>query len=120
VKTDITAFIIIYSIMAKRGKAYRAAREKVSATTKYPLAEAVALTKEVSVSKFVGAVELHIKTGANPKYNDQMVRGTVVLPHGTGKTVRVAAFVADDKRDEATAAGADLVGNQEILEAIQN
>lgn len=106
--------------MAKRGKAYRAAREKVSATTKYPLAEAVALTKEVSVSKFVGAVELHIKTGANPKYNDQMVRGTVVLPHGTGKTVRVAAFVADDKRDEATAAGADLVGNQEILEAIQN
>ena len=88
--------------MAKRSKAYRAAKEKVSSTTKYPLVEAVALTKEVSISKFTGAVELHVKTAANPKYNDQMLRGTVVLPHGTGKTVRVAAFVSDDKRDEAT------------------
>ena len=105
--------------MAKRSKAYRAAKEKVSSTTKYPLVEAVALTKEVSISKFTGAVELHVKTAANPKYNDQMLRGTVVLPHGTGKTVRVAAFVSDDKRDEATNAWADLVGNQEILEAIQ-
>lgn len=102
-----------------RGKAYRAAREKVSATTKYPLVDAVALLKEVSITKFVGAVELHVKTSANPKYNDQMIRGTVVLPHGTGKTVRVAAFVSDDKRDEAVNAGADLVGNQEIIDAIQ-
>lgn len=102
-----------------RGKAYRAWREKVSSTEKYELAEAVRLVKEVSYTKFVGAVELHVKTGANPKYNDQMLRGTVVLPHGTGKTVRVAAYVADDKRDEAKAAGADLIGNQEILEAIQ-
>lgn len=102
-----------------RGKAYRAGREKVSSTQKYQLTEAVKLVKEVSYSKFTGAVELHVKTAANPKYNDQMLRGTVVLPHGTGKTVRVAAFVADDKRDEAKAAGADIVGNQEILEAIQ-
>lgn len=106
--------------MAKRGKAYRAAREKVSPTTKYPIAEAISLTKEVSISKFVGAVELHVKTAANPKYNDQMLRWTVVLPHGTGKKVRVAAFVSDDKRDEAKNAGADLVGNQEILDAIQS
>lgn len=102
-----------------RGKAYRAGREKVSSTEKYELTEAVKLVKEVSYTKFAGAVELHVKTAANPKYNDQMLRGTVVLPHGTGKTVRVAAFVADDKRDEAKAAGADLTGNQEILEAIQ-
>lgn len=105
--------------MAKKGKAYRAGREKVSSTEKYEISEAVKLVKEVSYSKFVGAVELHVKTAANPKYNDQMLRGTVVLPHGTGKKVRVAAFVSDDKRDEAKAAGADLIGNQELIEQIQ-
>lgn len=67
-------YYYIFISMAKRGKAYRAAREKVSPTTKYPIAEAISLTKEVSISKFVGAVELHVKTAANPKYNDQMLR----------------------------------------------
>ena len=100
-----------------RWKKFIEARAKVSATTKYPLDEAVKLVKEVSYSSFVWSVELHVKTLANPKYNDQMIRGTVVLPHGTGKTVRVAAFVAEDKRDEAK--DADIVGNDELLEAIQ-
>ena len=86
--------------------------------TKYPLADAVKLVKEHSYSKFVWTCELHVKTAANPKYNDQMMRGTVVLPHGTGKTVKVAAFVSDDKREEATAAGADMAWNAEILEKI--
>jgi len=63
-------------------------------------------------------MELHIDTNADPKYNDQALRGTVVLPHGTGKTIRVAAFVSDDKRDAATAAGADIVGNTEIIDAV--
>lgn len=103
-----------------RGKKFKEARAKVDSTTKYPLTEAVKLVKEVSYSKFDGSVELHIKTAANPKYNDQMIRATVVLPHGTGKTVRVAAFVADDKKDDATKAGADLVGNEELVSAIQS
>lgn len=104
--------------MAKRGKKFVEARAKVDAEQKYPLVEAVALVQEVSYSSFVGSLELHVKTNANPKYNDQMLRGTVVLPHGTGKKVRVAAFVADDKREDAKKAGADLVGNTELLESI--
>ncbi len=110
--------LFITTKMAKKGKKYVEARAKVDAEAKYPLADAVALVKEVSYSKFVGSLELHVDTNANPKYNDQALRGTVVLPHGTGKTVKVAAFVADDKRDAAKAAGADLVGNTEIVDAV--
>jgi len=102
-----------------RGKKFIEARAKVDSEKKYPLEEAVALLKEVSYSKFDGSVELHVKTAANPKYNDQMIRGTVVLPHGTGKTVRVAAFVADDMKADATKAGADVVGNEDLVTAIQ-
>lgn len=89
--------------MAK-GKKYVASKAKVQVTQKYEIAQAVALAKEVSYSSFVGSLEVHIKTSANPKYNDQMVRGTVVLPHGTGKKVIVAAFVSDDKAESAKAA----------------
>ena len=105
--------------MAKRGKKFIAAKAKIEAEKKYPLAEAVALVKEVSYSSFVGSLELHVWTNANPKYNDQILRWTVVLPHGTWKTVRVAAFVWDEKRDEAKSAGADVVGNAELITAIE-
>lgn len=105
--------------MAKKGKQYTAMKAKVEANKKYPLAEAVTLVKEVSYSKFDWSVELHVKTAANPKYNDQMIRGTVALPHGTGKTVRVAAFVSDDKRDDAKSAWADIIGNADLLSQIE-
>ena len=105
--------------MPKRGKKYVEAKAKVEAEKVYPLAEWVALAKDVSISKFTGSLEIHIKTNANPKYNDQLLRGTVVLPHGIGKTVKVAAFVSDEKRDEAKAAGADLIGNTEIIAQIE-
>jgi len=104
--------------MAKKGKKYLEAKAKVPVESTYPLPEAVALVKDVSYSKFVWSMELHIDTNADPKYNDQALRGTVVLPHGTGKTIKVAAFVSDDKRDAATAAGADIVGNTEIIDAV--
>ncbi len=106
--------------MAKRGKKYIAAKANVPAESQYPLAEAVTLVKSVSTSTFIWSLELNIKTGANPKYNDQMLRWTVILPHGTGKTIKVAAFVSDDKRDEATSAWADIVWNTELLTDIQN
>lgn len=102
------------------GKKYKAVAGKVDVLTKYPLLEAVALAKEVSYAKFGGSLELHVVTNANPKYNDQMLRGTVVLPHGTGKSVRVAAFVGDDQIDEAKKLGAEIAGNTELLQAIEN
>lgn len=105
--------------MAKRGKKYQAAKAKVDVLKQYTLLEGIALAKETSYSKFTGAVELHVKTGANPKFNDQMLRGTVVLPHGTGKSVKVAAFVGDEMRKEATDAGADLVGKEDLLSDIE-
>lgn len=104
--------------MAKKGKKYIEAKAKVDPEMKYELAEAITLVKDVSYSKFVWSMELHVDTNANPKYNDQALRGTVVLPHGTGKSIKVAAFVSDDKRDEAKAAWADLVGNTEIIDAV--
>ncbi len=85
----------------------------------YEILEAVNLLKETSYTKFNASVEIAIKTNANPKYNDQMIRWTVVLPHWTGKTVRVAAFISDEKKDEAKKAGADMAWNEEIITAIQ-
>jgi large subunit ribosomal protein L1 len=77
----------------KHGKKYRAIAKSIEMLKAYPLEEAVQLVKKASTSKFVGSVEIAIKTFANPKYNDQMLRGTTVLPHGTGKTVKIAVFV---------------------------
>ncbi len=106
--------------MAKVGKKYKEAKAKVDVLKKYPLGEAVELLKEVTFAKFGGTVEIAFKTFANPKYNDQMIRSTFVLPHGTGKKVRVAAFVSDDKRDDAKKAGADVVGGKiDLLKDIQ-
>jgi large subunit ribosomal protein L1 len=102
----------------KHGKKYVAAKAMVEAKI-YSVEEAVTLAKKVSYTKFGGTLDINIKTAADPKYNDQAIRGTVVLPHGTGKTVIVAAFVADDKIDDAKAAGATIVGNTELIRSIE-
>lgn len=96
-------------------KKYRAAAELVDPKKKYPLEEATSLVKKVSYTNFDWTVEIHIQTNANPKYNDQNLRWTVVLPHWTGKKVVVAAFVSDDKIEEAKKAGADIVWNVDLM-----
>ena len=104
----------------KHWKKYLQAKKLIDKTKKYSISEAIELAKKVAYTKFDSTLEVHIQTNANPKYNDQQVRGTVVLPHGTGKTVKVAAFVSDDKVEEAKKAGADIVGNAELLQKIEN
>lgn len=91
----------------------------VEADKKYTVQEAVALVKKLSYSKFVGTLNIAVKTFADPKYNDQQVRATAVLPHGTGKKVVVVAFVSDDNIESAKKAGADIAGNQEIIKNIE-
>jgi large subunit ribosomal protein L1 len=86
----------------------------------YSLKEAVEKVKELKSAKFDETVELALKLGVDPRHADQMIRGSVVLPHGTGKEVKVAVLAKDDKAEEAKAAGADIVGEDEILEMIQN
>ncbi len=105
--------------MAKKGKKLIAAKAKVDALKQYPLPEAVALVKEVSTSKFVGTVEMHLWTYADPKYNDQMLRGIVVLPNGTGKKIRIAAFVDTAQVDAALKAGATRAGKEDILADVE-
>jgi len=104
--------------MAKSGKKYRAAKDKVEGRP-YPLADAVRLVREVKFAKFDESVDLAMLLGVNPKHADQMVRGTVVLPHGTGKSKRVAVIAAGDKAKEAEEAGADLVGGEDLVAKIQ-
>jgi large subunit ribosomal protein L1 len=87
--------------MSKQSKKYAEAKKLVDPNKKYSLEEAVELAKKTSYSKFVGTLEVAIKTFADPKYNDQMIRATTILPHGTGKTVKIAAFVSEDMIDEA-------------------
>jgi len=103
----------------KHWKKYLEAKKLVDKTKKYSISEAVELAKKVAYTKFDPTLEVHIQTNANPKYNDQQVRWTVVLPHGTGKEIKVAAFVSDDKIEEAKQAGADIVGNAELLSKIE-
>jgi len=105
--------------MPKHGKKYREVAQLVDKTKKYPVEEAIKLAKQVAYTKFPATVEVHIKTNADPRYQDQQVRGTVVLPHGIGKTVKVAAFVSDDRIEEAKKAWADIVGNQDLLAKIE-
>jgi len=105
--------------MAKKGKKYLEAKSKVE-NRPYSLQEAVPLVKEVSYSKFPGSVELSMRLGVDPKKADQMVRGTVVLPHGTGKTKRVLVIASGEKIKEAEEAGADYVGGEEIIKKIQD
>jgi large subunit ribosomal protein L1 len=105
--------------MPKHGKRYRALAAKVDRAKIYAAAEATALVKELATAKFDETVEVHFRLGIDPRKSDQNVRGTVALPHGTGRTVRVLAFAQGDKGQEASAAGADFVGAQDMIERIQ-
>lgn len=104
----------------KRGKKYTEAAKLVDRATQYDVAEAISLVKKTAVAKFDETVEAHIRLGVDGRHADQQVRGAVVLPHGTGKTVRVLVFAKVDKVAEAEAAGADFVGGEELIPRIQN
>ncbi|HEX3792427.1 MAG TPA: 50S ribosomal protein L1 [Pseudonocardiaceae bacterium] len=105
--------------MAKRSKSYREAAEKIDRDKLYAPLDAAKLAKETSKVKMDATVEVAIRLGVDPRKADQMVRGTVNLPHGTGKTARVIVFATGDKAAEAEAAGADAVGTDELIERIQ-
>ena len=107
-------------IIMKHGKKYVEAKKLIDNTKAYPLAEAVALAKKVSYSKFGGSLEITIKTTANPKFNDQAIRTTTVLPNGTGKNKKIAVFIGDERQKEAKDAGADIVGYEDLLTKIKN
>ncbi|MBS4728751.1 50S ribosomal protein L1 [Mycobacterium sp. SM1] len=105
--------------MSKHSKAYRAAAEKVDRTKLYTPLEAARLAKETSSKNQDATVEVAVRLGVDPRKADQMVRGTVNLPHGTGKTARVAVFAVGEKAAEAEGAGADVVGSDDLIEKIQ-
>ena len=105
--------------MSKKSKAYRAAAEKVDHDQLYSPLQAAKLAKETSSKNQDATVEVAIRLGVDPRKADQMVRGTVNLPNGTGKTARVAVFAVGDKAEEASAAGADIVGSDDLIEKIQ-
>jgi large subunit ribosomal protein L1 len=104
--------------MAKKSKAYRAAAEKIEDGKFYTPAEAVGIARETGSKKFDSTVEVALKLGVDPRKADQMVRGTVILPHGTGKTARVIVFATGPAADAAIAAGADEVGGDELIEKV--
>lgn len=105
--------------MPKNGKKYRRAATKVDRSKRYPLAEACKLVPETKVGDFDESVDVAVRLGVDPKHADQMVRGAIVLPHGTGKTLRVAVVAKGDKAKEAQEAGADFVGAEDLVEKIQ-
>ena len=105
--------------MPKHGKKYREAAAQVDKSRLYSPQEAIALLKKISYSAFDGTVEVHMRLGVDPRHADQMVRGTAVLPHGTGRTVRVLVFAQGDKAREAEEAGADYVGAQDLIQRIE-
>ena len=104
----------------KRGKKYSEAAKLVDSTMLYDAADAIDLVQKTSTTKFDATVEAHIRLGVDSRHADQQVRGAVVLPHGTGKTVRVLVFAKGDKAEEALAAGADFVGAEDLIPKIQN
>ena len=104
----------------KRGKKYVEDAKLVDRMTQYEPEEAIDLVKKTAVAKFDETIEAHIRLGVDGRHADQQVRGAVVLPHGTGKTVRVLVFAKGDKVSEAEAAGADFVGGEELIPKIQN
>jgi large subunit ribosomal protein L1 len=105
--------------MARVGKRLRAAAAEVDQDRAYPLPDAVSLIKRCATAKFDESIEVALNLGVDPRHADQMVRGTVNLPHGTGKTARVAVFARGDKAEEARAAGADIVGAEDLAQQIQ-
>ena len=104
----------------KHGKKYREAAKLVDRATQYEPGEAIALVKKTASAKFDETVEVHIRTGCDGRHAEQQIRGAVVLPNGTGKTVKVLVFAKGDKLTEAEAAGADYVGGEELIPKIQN
>ena len=104
----------------KRGKKYQEAAKQIERSQLYEVSDAVALVKKTAFAKFDETIEVHIRTGCDGRHADQQSRGAVVLPHGTGKTVRVLVFAKNAKADEAQAAGADYVGAEELIPKIQN
>lgn len=104
----------------KRGKKYAEAAKLIDRTVQYDAVEAISLVKKSAVAKFDETVEAHIRLGVDGRHADQQVRGAVVLPHGTGKAVKVLVFAKGDKVAEAEAAGADFVGGEELIPKIQN
>ena len=104
----------------KRGKKYAEAAKKIDRAALYETADAIALVKSGASAKFDETVELHLRTGCDGRHADQQIRGAVVLPHGTGKQVRVLVFARGDKAAEAEAAGAEFVGAEELVPRIQN
>ena len=106
--------------MAKHGRKYLEAREKVDREREYSPHDAVRLVKETKVSKFDESVEVHIRTGLNVRHADEQLRGTIALPHGLGKDVKIAVFAKGDKAREAEEAGADYVGAEDLAERVQN
>ena len=105
--------------MAKTGKRLKEAKERIDRDRTYPLGDAIALVKKGAAAKFDETVEMSVGLGVDPRHADQMVRGVVALPHGTGKTVRVAVFAKGDKADDARAAGADVVGAEDLAAQVQ-
>ncbi len=105
--------------MAQNGKRVRAAREGIDRSKLYPVAEAVKLVKERAKAKFDETIEIAMNLGVDPRHADQMVRGVVALPNGTGRSVRVAVFARGAKADEAKAAGAEVVGAEDLVEKVQ-
>ena len=103
----------------KRSKAYRASAEKIDASKLYAPLDAIRLAKETSTTKYDATVEVAFRLGVDPRKADQMVRGTVNLPHGTGKTMRVLVFATGDRAAQAEAAGADFVGSDDLITQIQ-
>jgi large subunit ribosomal protein L1 len=105
--------------MGQHGKKYLDAAKLVDRTRLYPPDEAADLVKETTTVSFDASIEAHVRLGVDPRHADQMVRGTVVLPHGTGKSVRVAVFAQGDKAQEALKAGADEVGGEDLVKKIE-
>lgn len=106
--------------MAKHGKKYVAAAKLIDAERRYEIAEAAELLPQLSTSAFDGTVEAHLRLGVDPRHADQLVRGTVVLPHGTGRTTRVIVFAQGEKAQEALRAGADEVGGDDLVKRIDD
>ena len=106
--------------MAQHGKRYTEARAKVDREREYTPHEAVRLLKDAKVAKFDESVEVHIRTGLNVRHADEQLRGTIALPHGLGKDVKIAVFARGDKAREAEEAGADVVGAEDLADRVQN
>jgi large subunit ribosomal protein L1 len=106
--------------MSKHGKAYIDARQRLDRTREYPPAQAIALVKQLAHAKFDESIEVHVRTGLNVRHADEQLRGTIALPNGLGKDVKVVVFAQGDKAREAEEAGADVVGAEDLAQRIQD